>query len=627
MDSTATLTPAEVIDRVHAARATAHHSAVEELQLAVEWALLHPCPADELPADWGEASLFSETITPLAGVGAPLVAEFAPAELAAALGISLDAGRQLVADALELTYRLPRLWDRVLEGAVPVWRARAISRETHDLGVDAVAFADRLIAATPGKVSQVDATRLVEEARVFYDPDRAIADEEHELTRRGVWLKHRGNPTTTDVVMTLETPHALAFNETVTVLAAELHTLGDTEDLDHRRATAVGILADPQYALDLLTRPEGGTPTTGAGTGAMNLFLHLTTADLEESVGAASIEKLGAATTQLLHDWLTRHTAAGGKVLIRPVLDLADDRAVDQHDPPERMREHVIQRDALCVFPGCRRDSRTCDIDHITEYVPIDDGGPPGQTHPDNLAPLCRTHHRIKTFTTWVYKRTDEGTYTWTAPTGHQYDVHPSPRRPPRRPPAAHREEPDTPRPRPAPAGATAMPCSPIRWFRQAQPAVVAVCVLVPECGFDKLNHRWSRSAPCSRSVDSTSSTTGGHGPRTAQGVWTRQAQPVVVTVVGSQLVLSWGRGQTSEPNQHLARLERRGAVLRAVPAGRAGVRRGRVRRGRDRDPGVARAGGGLGHAVDVQAPTLNKRRETQVMVIPPSTGRVWPVM
>ncbi len=217
------------------------------------------------------------------------MAEFAPAELAAALGISLDAGRQLVADALELTYRLPRLWDRVLEGVVPVWRARAISRETHDLGVDAVAFADRLIAATPGKVSQVDATRLVEEARVFYDPDRAIADEEHELTRRGVWLRHRGNPTTTDVVMTLETPHALAFNETVTVLAAELHTLGDTEDLDHRRATAVGILADPQYALDLLTRPEGGTPTTrtGAGAGAMNLFLHLTPNDLERDATGA----------------------------------------------------------------------------------------------------------------------------------------------------------------------------------------------------------------------------------------------------------------------------------------------------------------------------------------------------
>ena len=395
------------------------------------WALLHPCPADESPAHWGDRTLFSETITPLAGHGAPLVAEFAPAELSAALGVSLDAGRQLVADALELTYRLPRLWDLVKAGLVPVWRARAISRETHDLGPDAVAFADRLIASTPDKVSQVEAQRLVDEARLFFDPDRAVADEEHELSRRGVWVNHRGNPATTDVVMTLETPDALAFNETVTLLAAELHALGDTDEVDIRRARAVGILADPQYALDLLTLPEGGAPSTGAG--AMNLYLHLTPEDLEPGTGAVSIEKHGAATTALLHDWLTRHTAVGGKVLIRPVLDLAETSAVDQHHPPEAMRELVILRDAFCVFPGCRRDSRSCDLDHITAYIPMNDGGPPGQTNPQNLAPLCRTHHRIKTFTARDYKRTDHGSYTWTAPTGHQYDVHPTPRRPPRR--------------------------------------------------------------------------------------------------------------------------------------------------------------------------------------------------
>ena len=55
---------------------------------------------------------------------------------------------------------------------------------------------------------------------------------------------------------------------------------------------------------------------------------------------------------------------------------------MDQHDPPDAMRETVILRDAHCVFPGCRRDSRACDLDHITEYLPMEDGGPPGQTEP-----------------------------------------------------------------------------------------------------------------------------------------------------------------------------------------------------------------------------------------------------
>ena len=201
---------------------------------------------------------------PLAGPGAPLVDEFAPASLAAALGITLEAAKQLLADALELTYRLPRLLDLVERGAVPVWRARAISRETHDLSVEAVAFADRLICATPSKIGLVDAARLVQEARLYFDPDRAIADEEHELTRRGVWLRHRGNPATTDVVMTLDTPDALLFDQTVGRLAGELAQLGDTDQLDVRRARAVGILADPQYALDLMTGRDAA-PSAGVG--------------------------------------------------------------------------------------------------------------------------------------------------------------------------------------------------------------------------------------------------------------------------------------------------------------------------------------------------------------------------
>ena len=172
---TPTLTAAEVIDGVREARLAEHAAAVRQVELAVSWARLHPCTVNEWPAHWGEAHLFDETVTPLAGEGAPWVAEFAPADLAAALEVGLDAGRQLVADALELVYRLPRLWDLCKAGRVTVWRARAISRHTHDLGPDAVEFADRLIAATPDKIRLVDAARLVEEARLYFDPDRALA--------------------------------------------------------------------------------------------------------------------------------------------------------------------------------------------------------------------------------------------------------------------------------------------------------------------------------------------------------------------------------------------------------------------------------------------------------------------
>jgi hypothetical protein len=434
MDTTTHLTATEVIERVRAARKAQQQAAVEELELALEWARLHPCPADENPAHWGEADLHGEGLVPLAGPGAPWVAEFAPVDLAAALGITHDAGRQLVADALELACRLPRLWDLVTSGAVPVWRARLIARETIDLSIEGAQFADRLIAATPTRVGQVQAARLVQEARLYFDPDRAIADEEEGLAKRGVWLRHgTGGPATTDITMTLDTPDALLFDQTLARIAGDLKDLGDADALDVRRARAVGILADPQHALDLLSGCATAAPSQ-SNTDAANLFVHLSPADLGADLsggtGAVSIEKLGAATTRLLTDWLTRFTAAGTKITLRPVLDLNSDRAVDQHDPPATMRETVVLRDAHCVFPGCRHDSRACDLDHITEYLPMEDGGPPGQTRSGNLAPLCRTHHRIKTHSPWHYKRLDDGNYVWTAPTGHQFTVLPSSRLP-----------------------------------------------------------------------------------------------------------------------------------------------------------------------------------------------------
>src|ERR1700749_4226187 len=112
MDTTETLTATEVIDRVQPARPFPHQCEVEQLHLAVQWALLHPC-RDEQPAGWEDDHGLFDAGEPLARPGAPLVEEFAPASLAAALGISLEAGKRLLADALELTYRLPRLLDLV----------------------------------------------------------------------------------------------------------------------------------------------------------------------------------------------------------------------------------------------------------------------------------------------------------------------------------------------------------------------------------------------------------------------------------------------------------------------------------------------------------------------------------
>ncbi len=91
-------------------RAVADRAEADVLYAAVTWAEQHPPESIDEAATWVCGG--GDTGLPLAGPGAPLVAEFCIAEFAAALGRSTDSGRALVADAMELKYRLTRLWDR-----------------------------------------------------------------------------------------------------------------------------------------------------------------------------------------------------------------------------------------------------------------------------------------------------------------------------------------------------------------------------------------------------------------------------------------------------------------------------------------------------------------------------------
>src|SRR4051794_6969868 len=71
---------------------------------------------------------------------------------------------------------------------------------------------------------------------------------------------------TPQLTATLDPADALSLDATLTDLATLLGRLGDPTGIDIRRAHALGILADPQHALNLLTGPEPD-PDTTTGTG------------------------------------------------------------------------------------------------------------------------------------------------------------------------------------------------------------------------------------------------------------------------------------------------------------------------------------------------------------------------
>ncbi len=103
-------------------------------------------------------------------------------------------------------------------------------------------------------------------------------------------------------------------------------------------------------------------------------------------------------------------------MVIRPVVDVAEHLHVDQYEVPTRLADQTAERDLTCVFPWCTRPAAHCDTDHV---IPYSEGG---TTSSDNLAPLCRRHHRLKTHHSgWGYTALEPGTYLWTSPHGYQF--------------------------------------------------------------------------------------------------------------------------------------------------------------------------------------------------------------
>jgi hypothetical protein len=351
------------------------------------------------------------------------VTEFCPAELAVALQVHPLAAQRLMADAVDLHDRLPHTWAAVQDLRIEDWVGRKIAALTHDLGDDAARAVDAGLADLLGRLPLGRLLAVVEGKVTAADPALANAKAEAARRRRGLWLS-RPVDGARSLIARCDAPDATRVAETCDQLARLLADAnGDVDDqdpetIDQLRATALGILADPQAALDLLA---GRDPRRGKAV----VYAHLNAADLDRSdlgdpdrlghaAGVARVEGFGAHTLAMV-----KRLLGHDHVVVKPVIDLNDQVAVDGYEVPDHLAERVHLTKPADIFPYAESLGRRADHDHTAEYVPMSRGGPPGQTSTDNLGKMVRRHHRIKTHAAgWKVEQLPGHRYLWTTPHG-----------------------------------------------------------------------------------------------------------------------------------------------------------------------------------------------------------------
>lgn len=373
-------------------------------------------------------------------------------EVAAALHLSAGTAQDRLDVARALARRLPATMTALQEGQIRYWQAAAVVESVEPLSDEAAARVERQVLARASTQTMGETRRSLRRAVLAADPVSAALRHQRALRQRGVssWPMEDGMGQLTatlsaEGLATVMTALDAVADRRLARMCSRTQPDGGAARLaavvpaDARRADALVEIALAALAEPDLPRRHGSRPQTVVMAPASTLLgLDETPAELRGYGAISAAQARRIATRGERHQWaawpaaegtrLSRppHDAAAAGAAGNPGTGPADDRsatggaarggpAVGRYRPPVALRRFLLARDAICRFPGCAVPAYRCDLDHTRPFA---DGGP---TSADNLAPLCRRHHRAKTHGGWTLTIDRTGTATWTSPTSHTY--------------------------------------------------------------------------------------------------------------------------------------------------------------------------------------------------------------
>jgi len=347
----------------------------------------------------------------------------ASAELACALRVTSRTADSLLARAATLMSTLPVTMEALRDGRVAFAHAAVIADGADTLPAESRAEFEQAIL--PSAEAQ-NPSRLKSRARVLRErmhPESIAARRAEAMATRDVfvdpvadgmaWLSallpaekaYGAYRRLTRIAESLEDGHDALEAGFGTATSTARRTLGN------RRADALA---------DLLI--VGEVDETGVGVG-IRAEVHVTVPVLTllgRGDGApASLEGYGP-----IDDDTARRLAATApsftRLLTHPETGVVLSVGRERYRVPADLQTWLRVRDGTCRFPGCARSAARCDLDHTRDWQHG------GATKHDNLAHLCRHHHRLKHQTGWTVAQEPGGVLRWRAPSGRTYASEPA---------------------------------------------------------------------------------------------------------------------------------------------------------------------------------------------------------
>jgi hypothetical protein len=332
-------------------------------------------------------------------------------ELATALRVHERTAVRHVHDATALAVRLPSTADALAAGEVSLQHVRDLIDAVGLIGAERAAEFEREALEKALRMTPVAFRRALRRMEHRYEPTALEVRKQRALEqRRFVVEPARDGMAWLNVFCGAEEAVAIRARIGALVAVREQH--------DHR--TRAQRAADAAVSL-LLGRLEPEAAPRPGDLGVVRATVHLTIPALtllghgEQSATLDEVGPIDIETARLI----ASHVPSIRPILTDPVTGAMLRYGRKTRRVPADLAGWLRIRDGRCRFPGCEKGVAGSDIDHT---VARDDDG---CTDHDNLAHLCRHHHRLKHNTGWRMWQRADGVIRWRSPGGRWHDTHP----------------------------------------------------------------------------------------------------------------------------------------------------------------------------------------------------------